>query len=211
MGKIEIIIAAVTLAMDAFAIGMTNGMERPKMKAKTMLLIAFLFGAFQLLMPLAGYFLTKLVSGLDENLFKSVSGWVAFFILVCIGGKMIFDSVKEIAENKKKRRECEQNGGTDCQLIGTQEKPPLSVGKLLLQAVATSIDAFALGIAMRFAELDAGLGFNVWLSVGIIGVVTFALVCAAVAIGKKAGDALADKAGLVGGVALVLLGIKSLF
>lgn len=198
MDIFDILLLAAALSMDAMAVGMTNGMTDPKMPFKRTLLIAAFFGVFQAAMPLVGYFLTKIVTGVFLDAFRRASAWISFALLVFIGGKMIFDCVREMKAKKR----------------GAEEKAPaleLSVGRLAVQAVATSVDALAIGVTLQMAELSAeGLFPPVGWSVCIIGAVTFALSVLAVQIGRLIGDKLADKAELAGGIVLVVIGIKLL-
>ena len=211
MGLFDVFLAGLGLSMDAVAIGMTNGMEHPKARIKKVLTIALLFGLFQALMPVGGYFLAKGASSISKRLFESVAGWVAFVLLSLIGGKMIFDCVKEMRENRKRK---EDSCGCGCgdgkvELNETKEKA-LSFSRLILQAVATSLDAFAVGISMRMEEISDFLFPSILPSALLIGLTTFCLVFLAVGIGKKAGNRLADKAELAGGLVLVLIAFKCL-
>lgn len=200
MDIFDILLLAVALSMDATAVGMTDGMAEPKMPLKRVLLIGGFFGVFQALMPLIGYFLTKVVANAFLDTFERASSWVSFVLLAFIGGKMIVDCVKEMRAKAR--------GGADG---GEPSASELSVGKLCLQAVATSVDALAIGVTLQLAELSAeGLFPPVGWSVLIIGAVTFGLSVPAVYIGKLIGDKLADKAELVGGIVLVLIGLKLL-
>ena len=216
MNLFDVIMAGIGLSMDAIAISMTNGMLDPKMPKRRAVLIGFLFGLFQMLMPLIGYFTAKLVSGANEELFSSFSAWVAFVLLVFIGGKMIFDAWKEHRE-KQARTGCkscgmreEDSAKTGAEELG-EKAPELSFWKLVLQAIATSIDALALGISMRMTEMSSGLFPPIGYAAAIIGVLTFCLCVPGVYVGKKVGDKLSDKAELVGGIVLVLIGFKCLF
>ena len=188
MDIFDILFLAVALAMDAAAVGMTDGMADAKMPVKRVLTIGAFFGVFQALMPLAF---------LDE--FETASSWVSFILLTLLGGKMIFDCVREI--RAKNRGE----------IAAAENLAELSIGKLTLQAIATSIDAFAIGVTLQMAQLSAeGLFPPLGWSIFIIGVITFSLSVLAVYIGKLIGDKLADKAELVGGIVLVGIGIKLL-
>lgn len=185
--------------MDAAAVGMTDGMADAKMPVKRVLTIGALFGIFQSLMPLGGYFLTKLVADAFLDEFETASSWVSFILLTLLGGKMIFDCIRE--RRAKRRGEA----------ASAETLSELSPGKLVLQAIATSIDAFAIGVTLQMAQLSAeGLFPPLGWSILIIGVVTFSLSVLAIYIGKLIGDKLADKAELVGGIVLVGIGIKLL-
>lgn len=200
MGFIDVVLTGFALAMDACAVSMTNGMTDSKMPVKRVLLIALFFGLFQCLMPIIGYFITYLVSGAFQEMFEKIASWVAFSLLAFLGGKMVLDCVLE----HKKACACQ-----------TQEEEKfcvkLTIAKLFVQAIATSIDALAIGITLRMAEIGGSLSMGVWFSTAIIGVVTFGLVVGAVYIGKAVGDKLAEKATLCGGVVLIVLAIKMLF
>ena len=199
MGFFEVLFEGVALSMDASAVGMTNGMTDNKMPVKRVLLIAAMFGFFQMLMPLIGYFLTGIITGAFEEVFEKISSWLSFIILAFLG-KMIFDFIKGCRCKEIQTEDGEKAVVCEC------PNHKLSIGKLCIQAIATSIDALAIGVVM-YAE---GLVLGVWISTAIIGVTTFGLVIVAVYIGKVFGDKLADKAGLFGGIVLVLIGLKIL-
>ncbi len=195
MGFLDILLMGVALSMDACAVGMTNGMTDCKMPLKKTLLIALFFGFFQFLMPLIGYFITGVIAGAFMEAFESISAWISFALLAFLGGKMVFDCLKSRGED-----------GCAC---GQTES--LSIGKLLLQAVATSIDALAVGVTLQMAAISPeGLTLGVWWSTAIIGCTTFVLSIAAVYIGKCVGNKLADKASLLGGLVLIAIGLKIL-
>lgn len=201
MGVFETILLGGALAMDAVAVSMTNGMTAKKLKKRHAFLIALFFGAFQAAMPLIGYFIADMVASNFMDAFQAAAAFIAFILLGFLGGKMIFDAVKSMKEP-----EC----GDACEACFSAEKG-FSLWKLTVQAIATSIDALAVGITLRMTELmEGGLALGVFGSVGVIGAVTFALSLAAVYIGKAIGNKLADKAGLFGGIVLCLIGIKLL-
>ena len=203
MGLWEVVLTAVALAMDACAVSMTNGMTDRKMPVRRVLLIGFAFGLFQFMMPVIGYFVTHLIAGAFQATFEKISSWVAFALLAFLGGKMLVDC---IVEQKKERENENENENVGCAC-----ESKTTIVKLLAQAVATSIDALAVGVTLRMTEISGGLPMGVWLSTGIIGVITLGLSVGAVYIGKAVGNKLADKATLCGGVVLVLLAIKMLF
>ena len=193
----EVLLLAIALAMDACAVGMTDGMSHPKMPYKKQTLIGGLFGFFQFLMPLIGFFLCGFIAEAFFDVFQNISAWVSFALLLFLGGKMILEAVMEI--RAKKRGEHVQSV---CQLC---------LPKLLTQAVATSIDALAVGVTLQMATLTPkGLALGVWGATLTIGIVTFILSFIAVGIGKKIGDKLTDKADLFGGIVLVGIGLKIL-
>lgn len=196
MNFFDVLLLAVALSMDAAAVSMTNGMT-VKPGAKTTLLTAFLFGLFQAVMPLIGYYVTEAVSGAFREAFEKISAWAAFLLLAFIGGKMIFDSIKEKKENK------------DEKAYASVEKT-LSFGEMLAQAFATSIDALAVGISLKMAAMSEGLFPAIGWSVTVIGFVTFLLSLLSVRLGKLIGNKLADKAEILGGAVLLLIGLKIL-
>lgn len=199
MGVIEVLLMSVALAMDACAVGMTNGMTAKKWRTSNVFIIALFFGVFQGAMPLIGYFITDLLAGGMQEFFEMASSIIACILLSFLGGKMIFDAIKEM------------RGGDDC---GCEEGcigECLNYGKLTLQAIATSIDALAVGVTLRMAQMnEGGLALGVFGSVGVIGAMTFVLCVGAVYLGRAIGNKLADKAGLAGGIVLVGIGIKLL-
>lgn len=199
MSGFEVILTAIALAMDACAVGMTNGMTAKKFKPSQAVIIALFFGVFQAVMPLIGYFIANLVASNFMEIFETASSVIAFVLLAFLGGKMIADAIKEMTN--KCPCECEDG------CIGEK----ICYGKLTLQAVATSIDALAVGVTLSMLQLtEKGLAWGVFGSVGAIGLVTFGLCIGAVFLGKAIGNKLADKAGLVGGLVLVAIGVKLL-
>ena len=199
MGIFETIATSVALAMDACAVSMTNGMTAKKWKTSNVFMIALFFGVFQAVMPAIGYVIANLVADNFTEVFEKAASVIAFVILAFLGGKMIGDAIKEMTN--KCPCECEDG------CIGEK----LNYGKLTVQAVATSIDALAVGVTLRMLEMtETGLALGVVGSILLIGVVTFALSVGAVYLGKAIGDKLADKAGLGGGIVLVLIGLKLL-
>ncbi len=199
MGGSEVLLTAVALAMDACAVGMTNGMTAKSFKASHAVIIALFFGVFQAAMPLIGYYIATFVASGFTEVFEKASSVIAFVLLAFLGGKMVADAIKEMCN--KCPCECEDG------CIGEK----LSYGKLTVQAVATSIDALAVGVTLSMLEMtEKGLAWGVFGSVGAIGLVTFWLCLGAVFLGKAIGNKLADKAGLVGGLVLVGIGVKLL-
>lgn len=183
MGFVELLLIGVGLSMDAFAVSVCKGLNmRGKVNSKHAGVIALFFGGFQALMPLIGYFLGI---GFEKYITK-IDHWIAFVLLGFIGGKMVIEAIKEWnAEDK-------------------QEEDKLDIKELFILAVATSIDALAVGITFAF------LSVNIWSAISIIGVTTFILSLIGVVIGNKFGSKYKSKAELVGGIILVLMGIKIL-
>lgn len=184
MSIFEIIMIGVGLAMDAATVSISNGLANPKMKFLKIILIALVFGVFQGLMPLLGY----LAGNLFADVIGSIAPWVALILLGLIGGKTIVGALK-------KKEEVEEN-------------KELSFKELLLQGVATSIDAFAVGITFLGLKQSGDMSISIYIAVSIIAIVTLIISFVAVMIGKKFGQIFKNKAELVGGIILVILGIK---
>lgn len=181
MSIIQIILIGVALSMDAFAVSVSKGLTVGKPKIKHYFIIGAWFGGFQALMPLAGYFLGKSF----EKYITNVDHWIAFFLLAFLGGKMIKESLQ------KKDDESEM---TDSFAFGT----------MLLMALATSIDALAVGITFSFETVD------IWLAISVIGVTTFVFSAVGLKIGSVVGDKFNKKAEIAGGIILILIGLKIL-
>ena len=198
----EILLLGAALAMDACAMGMTNGMADSKMRLKKVLLIALFFGFFQFLMPLIGYFITSIVAGVFLEAFERISAWISFALLAFLGGKMLADGIKEY----RCKKNCDNEA---CTLACETQK--LTLLQLLLQAIATSIDALAVGVTLQIAAISPqGLALGAWGATLLIGSTTFLLAVGAVYIGKAVGNKLADKATLLGGTVLLAIGLKIL-
>lgn len=182
MSFVELILCSVALAMDAFAVAICYGIKmRGVINFKQTMLIAVFFGGFQALMPLIGWVLGSKFMFIIENF----DHWVAFGLLVLIGVKTLIDAVK---------------GGNDDEIKGE-----FSLKQLTLYAVATSIDALAVGVS--FACLSVDIRF----SVAVIGVITFMISLIGVVIGNKVGNKFKGKAEFVGGIILILIGLRILF
>ena len=178
MNLFEIFILAIALSMDAFAVSICKGLSMKKMSWKKALLAGIYFGGFQAAMPLIGYFL-----GVQfKDLITSVDHWIAFALLAFIGGSMI----------KESREQCE--GGNDCFAVKT----------MLLLAVATSIDALAVGVTFAFLTVD------IIPAVSLIGLITFIFSFVGIKIGNAFGAKYKSKAELAGGIILILIGLKIL-
>lgn len=186
MGILEVLLTGVGLSMDAAAVSMTNGLNEPKMRIWKVLLIALFFGVFQGVMPLIGYFAGTLFA----EAVASVAPYVAFVLLGFIGGRMIYEALK-------KKQEEEEPADKN-----------LSVSALTVQAIATSIDALAVGISLLALSESGALKINIFAACALIAACTFIISLAAVFIGKKFGAVLADKAELIGGIILVAIGLK---
>ncbi len=173
----------IGLAMDAFSVSLANGLNEPKMKKSKMGVVAGIFSFFQFAMPMIGWICISTVARFFSAFEKCIP-WIALFLLCFIGGKMLFEGIK-------------QNDRED------KEKKAATFGALLVQGVATSIDALSVG----FTIADHNF-FEAISSCGIIALVTFAICTAGLLIGKKFGTKLSGKAGILGGCILIFIGIE---
>ena len=179
---LECIALGAGLAMDAFSVSMANGLNEPKMHKNKILAIAGVFAVFQAAMPLIGWvcvhtFLQYFTA------FEPAIPWIALILLVFIGGKMLLDGIRS--------------------KDGEEKAVKLTVGALLIQGVATSIDALSVGFTIAEYTLPFALA-----AAGVIAAVTFALCTAGVVIGKKFGTKLSNKAQIFGGVILIAIGLE---
>lgn len=190
---LQIVLFGVSLALDAFAVSITDGMCYNKLNKGKAITIPLTFGIFQAAMPLAGYFLTVLFANSVQG-FDLYDHYVAFGILLIIGGKMVFDGIKELR-------------ATD----GEVKLKKFFYPEVLLQGLATSIDALAVGVTMgAMTGID---NVNIFGYVGIIGVITFIISLVGIIIGVKIGKLFKDKTGIaeiLGGLVLIGIGIKIL-
>ena len=183
MSFIELFLIAVSLAMDAFAVSVSNGLILPNVKKRNAVTFGLYFGLFQFFMPIIGYFLgnklTKYVQQFDY--------WIAFILLGIIGFNMIKESFSEDEEDVPK------------------EKEILKVKNMTMLAIATSIDALAVGVTFAFIG-----NMNIVFACSVIGIVAFILSYAGLMIGKKIGPFFKTYAERIGGLVLVGMGIKIL-
>lgn len=190
MDFILLIGVAISLSMDAFAVSICRGLQMKNgINIRHMLIIAAAFGGFQGLMPAIGYVLGKQF----EQFIEPVDHWVAFVLLGLLGGKMILDVIVEMRNGEEDACECCQG---------------LNVKQLLIMAVATSIDALAVGITLP--TLGVSTGVQALTAVLMIAVITFAICMLGVAIGNRFGARFKNKASVAGGVVLMLVGTKIL-
>ena len=179
MGFIELFLIAVGLSMDAFAVSVCKGLSVKKVGVKHAALAGLYFGGFQFLMPVIGY----LLGFRFESVIETVDHWVTFVLLAFIGGNMIKESFGKAEELND----------------------DFGVKTMLLMAIATSIDALAVGITFAFLEVQ------ILPAAGLIGVTTFLLSFAGIYIGNIFGARYKSKAELAGGIILVVIGLKILF
>lgn len=175
--------------MDAFAVSLCKGLRMKKVNYGHAIVIALFFGGFQGLMPLIGWFLGTHF----EQLITKYDHWVAFFLLAFIGGKMLLEAFKKEEGQEEERGNC------------ASQNNKLDIKELFILAVATSIDALAVGITFAFLQVD------IITSVSLIAITTFVLALVGVVLGNHFGVKYKQRAEVAGGVILVLIGVKILF
>lgn len=183
MGLFEIILTAIVLSIDALAVSICKGLSMKKVKVSHALTIALFFGGFQALMPVIGW----LLGTNFQKYIEAFDHWIAFALLAFIGIKMLRDAFSD------EKSECD-----------TCKSEKLDFKELFILAVATSIDAMAIGIAM--AMLPSGI--NIFSAVAIIGIITFVICLLGVFFGNKVGSRFEKNATFAGGIILILLGAK---
>lgn len=179
MGIFEMIVLGFGLAMDATAVSIGKGLSVKRVELSHVLKVGLWFGGFQALMPIVGYLLATQFAGIVVG----IDHWIAFGLLVLIGLNMLREAI-----------------------WGEEESldSDFGVRTMALMAVATSIDALAVGVSFAFIHA------NVWIASSIIGVVTFALSALGLYLGRKIGSHIGSKAGILGGLVLIGIGIKIL-
>lgn len=196
----------VGLAMDAFSVSVANGLAYPKMKSSMKFKIAFIFAFFQFGMPIIGWGLVTRLTHIFTKISRFIP-WIAFALLLFIGGKMIVEAVMEIVKKKKTEDKSENDKKeSDSENISEKDaEKKLTLVALISQGIATSLDALSTGFTI--AEYNIYYAF---LCAGIIAVVTFALCLVGVILGKKIGEKISAVASIFGGCILILIGIKIL-
>jgi putative Mn2+ efflux pump MntP len=189
MGIFEILLVGLALSMDAFAVTIANVFCFPDVARRRLLLMPLLFGVFQGIMPLLGYFAGSFAAPLID----AYAGIVSFLILGFIGGKMIRDGVIALRAAKSEGIICKRDVAT------------MEFHMLLLQSVATSIDAFVVGVSFLAAGADIAL------AAPLVALTTAGCCLGALFLGKRFGVLLGDRAQILGGAVLVLIGIKAMF
>lgn len=179
MNILELSMIGIGLGMDAFAVSICKGLSIKKMNWKKAIIIALYFGFFQGFMPLIGFFLG---TGFKEQI-KNIDHWIAFGLLLIIGAQMIINSFKDESENNNNK---------------------VDFKTMIVLAIATSIDALAIGVTFAFLQV------NILLGIIIIGVITFLLSMIGVKLGNIFGDKYEKKSQIVGGAILILMGLKIL-
>lgn len=176
------VLLGVGLAMDAFSVSLANGLNEPKMKTAKVTGVAGLFAFFQFAMPMIGWVCVSTIAQRFTS-FQKFIPWIALALLGFIGGKMLYEGIV----NKDSE----------------EEKPAVGFSALIVQGIATSIDALSVGFTIAEYNLPEAL-----VSCILIGVVTFFICFAGILIGKKAGTKLAGKAGILGGAILIFIGLE---
>lgn len=175
------IMLGVGLAMDAFSVSLANGLNEPRMKSRKMLLVAGVFGVFQGIMPLIGWFCVHNIARYFA-VFEKMIPWIALLLLCWIGGNMIREGIGQ---------EPDEAGDS------------VGVKALFVQGVATSIDALSVGFTIAEYEYIKALAAS-----ALIAAVTYGICFTGIVIGKKAGTKLAGKAGIIGGIILIVIGFE---
>ncbi|NFQ02296.1 manganese efflux pump [Clostridium sporogenes] len=188
MDFVSIILISIGLSMDAFAVSITNGAIISKVTASEGIRIGLFFGGFQALMPLIGWS----VGIKFQSYISTLDHWIALILLSIIGGKMVYDSIKESKDHKDEIA-CD---------YATGEKKCLNNKTLTILAIATSIDALAVGVSFAFLKV------SIISTISIIGTITFVICFIGVMIGKKCGELLKKRAEILGGIVLIFIGIK---
>lgn len=179
MGIIELIVLSIGLAMDAFAVSICKGLAMPKMKWKNAIIVGLYFGLFQALMPVIGYLL-----GISfKDAITSIDHWISFVLLAGIGINMIKEALSKDKE---------------------EANDSVKFKDMIILAIATSIDALAVGVTFAFLKV------NIVLSVTLIGIITFITSIIGVKIGNVFGNKYEKQAELAGGIILIFLGVKIL-
>lgn len=185
MDVLDILLIGVALSMDAFAVTISNSMSMPRLGWSRRIWFPIAFGAFQFLMPLAGYF----VGGLFASYIEAVAGWFALIVLGALGANMVREGVSGIRAH-----------------VSEVSEKRFSAGLVLLQAVATSIDALAVGVSFAgYADL------SILPACTLIGCTTFTICLIAYELGRRLGLAFGPRAQVLGGVILVIIGVRAAF
>lgn len=185
MGFFEVIVIGTGLSMDAFAVSVCKGLKMKKYSPENALIVCLFFGLAQAIMPLLGWLAGKQF----EQYITAFDHWIAFALLAFLGIKMLVECFKK----------------DDAPAV-TDEEEKLDIKELFIMAIATSIDALAVGITFAFLDLQ----MSVWLAVGIIGFVTAAICFAGTFVGYKFGSKFKKPAEIAGGIVLILVGLKIL-
>jgi len=201
LGIIELIIIAIGLSMDAFAVSVSKGLRMANVTFGKAFIVGLYFGSFQAVMPLIAFLIAFRFAGLIE----AIDHWIAFSLLVLIGGKMIFEALKK--DKKKGKKDSDKNGDsnspeTESTLRASQTESTLRASQMLPLALATSIDAMAVGVSFAFLQV------KIIPAVSLIGIITLILSMIGMKIGSLVGAKFESKAELAGGIILILIGLR---
>ncbi len=191
---ISSILLGIALAMDAFSVSIANGLKEPGMKKGRMSLVAGCYALFQFIMPLCGYLIVHTIVEYFSFLQKAAM-WTGFLLLLYLGIRMIKEGIDE-------RKNIRENGFIKAEQADA-EICRLSIPTLLLQGLATSLDALSAGFAIADYSITEGI-----FAAAIIMVITFILCLAGLRLGKKLGEIFAGRASVFGGIILMIIGIK---
>ena len=183
------ILIGIGLAMDAFSVSLANGLNEPDMSTRKTLGVAGIFGLFQGMMPLIGWFCVHSIAS-AFSAFEKFIPWIALGLLGYIGGKMLVEGIKEY--------KCKSEGGTECPI---PEK--LGISALLVQGIATSIDALSVGFTISEYNVIQAVVCAL-----LIAVITFGICFAGILLGKKFGTVFAGKSAIFGGSILIFIGLE---
>lgn len=176
------ILLGLGLAMDAFSVSLANGLNELTMKKRKMFGMSGIFAFFQSVMPIIGWICVSTIAE-RFSIFEKLIPWIALILLAIIGGKMLYESIK----NKESE----------------DPKPPVNLSGIIIQGIATSIDALSVGFTIAEHTIYESLICST-----IIGIITFSLCLIGILIGQKAGTKLAGKAGIIGGLILIFIGLE---
>lgn len=198
------ITVSISMAVDCMTVGATDGLEEPNMKKSKSVIIALFFGFFQFLMPTIGYFIFYFIYhyGLSDSVreqLENIIPWIAFGLLVLLGVKNIVEWALEQREARKKKEQGEEEV--------EKEKKTLSLGGIIIQSIATSIDALCIGFVYSPAQYDIPAALLVF---GVIGIITALLSFLTITFGKLLGDKFEKWAPLIAGIVFIIIGTKIL-
>lgn len=206
MNFLSILAFGIGLSMDAFAVSVCKGLSMKKIVVWQMIVISVCFGLFQFLMPILGYYLCVQF----ESYIVTIDHWIAFALLAFIGGKMVLEALKDKKENKDSSEKSEnvefevKTEKTAEANLKQENNKKFNLKEIIFLSIATSIDALAVGITFAFFDI------NIFSASAIIGITTFILCCGGVLIGNFFGSKFKTWAEIMGGVILILMGIKIL-
>lgn len=195
---VDFLLVPVTMSIDSMTIGAVDGIEYPNLKKWKIILCSFLFGLFQMGMPIIGYFIGGVVQQFLGDAKELVVGWIAFSLLMLLSIKSFAEWIKDKIEDKKISAGIHPENETE-----EKKETELSVKSMFLQAVATSIDALSMGFVYMDREIGWAMAFFT-----TIGIVTWGLSLLAIVFGKLLGPKLNKLGGLIAGIVFALVAVK---